>query len=225
MKSDLSSINNDVEIVSAVLKVYKHKNFSDYSKASTYTVHEISEQWSESTVNWTAGWSATGGAFSSTAVSSFAYNGSFNGWFEFDVTTSVKKFVQNPNQNFGFMLDAPGGDDIGGASMDQESYFHSSESDKTDLRPHIVITYKNTAIVSPDKAHQSIPFSMSNGVLHLQDGAYAKVQLFTLKGQLLQSIQLDGSISNIDLRTIAKGCLILQLSNSKQTVSKVITIK
>lgn len=223
MKCDFSSLK-DVEIVSAKLKVYKYSHYDGYAKATPYNLHEITEDWSESSVNWTTGWATPGGSYATDILSSFSYDGSSNGWFDFDVTASVKKYVANPSANYGFMLDCPGGDDIGAPTMDQESYFYSSEASQTDQRPFIEVTYNNTATLASTKsATQTLPFSVTKGVVSLTDAQEATVKLFTLKGQLLKEVTLQQN-QQFDLNSFAKGCVVLQFIGDGTTLTKTISL-
>lgn len=224
MKSDFTSLPQDVEIVSATLKVYKYSHYDGYAKATPYNLHEITEQWSESGVNWTTGWSKTGGSYASEVLSSFNYDGSSNGWFEFDVTASVKKYVSDADKNYGFMIDCPGGDDNGAPTMDQESYFYSSESGKSDQLPHIVVEYNSTATLASTKsATQTMPFSVTKRVVSLTNAQEATLRLFTLKGQLLKEVTLQQN-QQLDMNSFAKGCVVLQFIGDGTSLTKTISL-
>jgi hypothetical protein len=45
---------------SATLRLYKHGNYSGYTKSSTYTVHALTTDWAEASTNWKTPWSSEG---------------------------------------------------------------------------------------------------------------------------------------------------------------------
>lgn len=71
-------------------------------------------------------------------------------WLEFDVTRTVIDFMQNPDNNFGFMLTS-------GVGLDTEIHCRSSEHTEINERPKLTITIENpNAIVHDIPDNQAI---------------------------------------------------------------------
>ncbi len=150
IKFDLSEIGSGATVNSATLRLYKHGNRRDFKKSSTYTVHVLTTDWEETSTNWKSPWSSDGGDFSQTAIDTYEYDGSYNGWIEYTLTDAVQDIVDGTADNCGFIVADMNGDDVSNAetTLDQESHIYSKEGSDESRHPQLVVDYDITEIIT-----------------------------------------------------------------------------
>lgn len=146
--------------------------------AAYATFHRLVRAWDESAVTWTkatagANWTKPGGDYSPTPVGApglLSNNGTQGGWEEYDVTSAIQTFVEDPSQNHGLLLIITTG------SRNYHKY-HSSEYSDVSLRPKLTVQYEGGTSTAPIFA----------GVLSITrgEGAAKGASLFTCTGRRL----------------------------------------
>ncbi len=148
IKFNFENIPSSASIKEATLKLYIHGYFTGYNnKSAPITIHYITKDWNENSVKWSQGWNNAGGDFENATIDTFAYTPGYKGWIDFDVTESVKKFMDNTLDNYGFMIGIMGGNDNTEASLYMhDSYIRSREYSNQDQRPVLVVDYDATSV-------------------------------------------------------------------------------
>ena len=137
------------------------------SQTGDYSIFKVTRAWSEEEADWNNAsygqqWSKEGGDYSSQAVAKVTAWPRSNGktWMPFDVLDAVQEFVENPEENFGFM--------IVNTRKTQEVDFYSSEYTNKEQRPKLTITYdydEETGIV-PRAASAAAPKGLTVRAQH-----------------------------------------------------------
>lgn len=211
MKFDLSSIPSGVTIIGATLEIYKYGNYSGYIKSDVYEVYKVTKEWDENGASWikrtsSLNWDIYGGDYGSTALSSFSYSGSYNGWFDFSVTSAIKDFIDNPSINYGFIILIPGGVDsvYDNQTKDQESYFHSSEASDESLRPKLTVTYDPGTSTMQNDIKIAIPENYKVTIINMQGRKVASFMLNDIKQLNQMKASLSSGIHIINITTPEK---------------------
>jgi hypothetical protein len=99
---DLSGIPIQKKISSAKLSFYwiSYDNLIDQTGENAFTIYRINEEWDESTVTWNSQPSST----NLDSVSVAKSNSINQDYTDIDVTALVQDMINNPSQNYGFML-------------------------------------------------------------------------------------------------------------------------
>lgn len=139
------------DVKNATLKYFINEIYTGVAgynvKPAPITVHRITKDWSEGSVDWTKGWNKAGGDFENTAIATYNYSNQYKGWVDFDVTEIVKKFVDKTLDNYGFMIGIMGDSDNGTTSLYQhDTYIRSKEHSDQSEWPVIVVDVGGTAI-------------------------------------------------------------------------------
>ncbi len=226
VKFDFSGIDQGATVNSAKLRFNKHGNYSGYAIASTYTAHTLTTDWAETSVSWDSPWSNAGGDFSQTAIDSYDYNGSFNGWIEFTLTEIVQSMINGTSDNFGFIIADLNGDDGSSASLDQESYIYSKEASDQSTRIQLVVDYDVTEIVTeaPGKSTlniKNLKVSGKNVIFNSPSDQTISLSLYSATGRLVFNktdlLLKTGQNSFSLLTSLSKGVYILKFYNSKNS--------
>lgn len=225
MQYDISSIDASADILSAVLRVYKHSNHVSYTFPAAYTVHTITEKWSQESMDWSNGWSTEGGTFDPQALDTFAYDGEFNGWFEFNVTETIKEKLHDPESSFGFLVHVPGNPSTGVSETNQESYFHSSESKELEFRPHIVVSLDGTSTAVAKLVEQKAKVKIDNKILTIDAQEFSNLEVYTFRGQLLKKYRLSQGKNRISFRDLPQCCLIFSITGNTYKSSFIVQIQ
>lgn len=157
IKFDLDNIASKTHIEKATLRIYKTGNHKFYASARNIYVNTFSKRWDANFVSWKSAssgnlWNNIGGDFSVSAVDVVLFGDkSKNGWYEFDVTLAVKKMVELPETDFGFLLHNSEGSDTKDATVNMEMYFASADNADTKKRPQLVIDTSSTVVVGTPK--------------------------------------------------------------------------
>ncbi len=211
MKFDLSSIPSGVTIIGATLEIYKYGNYSGYTKSDVYEVYKATKEWDENGASWikstsSVNWDIYGGDYESTALSSFSYSGSYNGWFDFSVTSAIKDFIDNPSINYGLIVLVPGGVDSvnDNQTKDQETYFHSSEASDESLRPKLTVTYDPGTSTMQNDIKIVIPENCKVTIINMQGRKVASFMLNDIKQLNQMKASLSSGIHILNITTPEK---------------------
>lgn len=226
MQYDLSSLDSDADILSAELRLYKHSNHVSYTFPGTFVVQSISTEWDESSVTWDQGWSTEGGDLSTEVIDTFEYDGSYNGWFTFDVTAVIKKKLVDPQSSFGFMVHVPGDPVTGLSETNQESYFYSSEAGESGKTPHISITLGGTNVLKKEESHvDEMAFTVQNRRLSINVLEASQLEIYSLNGKLLSRHELSNGMQYIELNHLAQGCFLMKLKSVRYEHSQLFRVE
>jgi len=158
---DLSSVSipESTVVTSAVLSL---RRFDDSGLAPA-ACFRILESWSEESMRWYN----MPGYDSSEAIAEVE---SDREWLEFDVTRTVIDFMQNQDNNFGFMLTS-------GVGLDTEIHCQSSEHAEIVQRPKLTITVENPNAIVHEKQDQQAIAPLPEQFQVLQNNGSVKVFL------------------------------------------------
>jgi uncharacterized protein with WD repeat len=191
----------------AVLMIYKYDNYNGYQNPNTFNVYRITNEWEESSANWTkrtstSNWSNAGGDYNNTVIATYDYNGNYNGWFDFTVTDAVKDMISDPSSDYGFLISIedlnPGSS---GESHNVEAYFHSTEADNDDLKPHLVIKGSGTSINTKQHTVNLFQKKLTRNVLSLffpeKNREMFTVTITDISGKTLLRKKISGSVNKV----------------------------
>ena len=221
---DFSQIGSGATVNTATLRLYKHKNYNSYSKSSTYTVHTLTTDWTEGSAKWKTPWTTDGGDFNQTALDSYAYNGSYNGWIEFDITDAVQEMVAGTADNYGFIVADLNGDDGSSSSLDQESYMYSKEASSN--QPELVVDYDVTEIITSLPGIKKVNISnfkvTGNKVMFdVPSAQTVSLSLYSVTGRLVMQkadLKLKTGQNTVTLfAPLSQGMYLFKFHNEKGT--------
>ncbi|MFQ6118938.1 MAG: DNRLRE domain-containing protein, partial [Methanosarcinales archaeon] len=129
IKFDLSSIPRGSNIISANLSLYM---YTAPTASRTYNIYKITSDWNETTITWN-----NAPTVSATPTSSSSTGTTNNVWLNWSVTSDVQYFLDNPSNNYGWMIN-----DSSEGSADYFANFSSKENATSSLRPKIYVEYK-----------------------------------------------------------------------------------
>jgi hypothetical protein len=124
IRFNLASIPAGAKVSTAKLRLHKNNLYSGAGER-TMRISNALSNWSESTVNWNNRPQPASDPVSATVPTSI-------GWYQYDVTTVVRKWVEKGQPNYGFVL-------YPYTSGQWMRGFDSRETQK--LRPELVLTY------------------------------------------------------------------------------------
>lgn len=139
IRFDLSSIPSSSAsgITSATLRIY-WQNTNGASK--TIEVHRITQAWEEGSVTWdnrktSTAWNSGGGDFSSTVLATKNISWYPPAYYDIDLTSSVKDFVDGTYTNYGWILKFQ-------SENTAQKYWdwHSKETSTGSKKPSLIIT-------------------------------------------------------------------------------------
>lgn len=234
---DLTVIPEDAKIQSAKFAIYKYGHYDGYVKADKYVIYAVTSTWAGNGANWikstsSTNWKKPGGDYAVSApLDTVDYNGSFNGWFEFTVTSAVQSFIDNPSTNFGFIVLVPGGVDsvADGLTKDQESYFHSFEATTAAMRPKLTITIDGTQIQqsSTGKDFDRIIIGAYNHSIRINVplGETYQISISTIAGKTLSKFSATHSRQIYAVPgLLSQGIAVISITRPGATISKSIMI-
>ncbi len=227
IKFDLSSIPSNSAVSDAVFEIYKYDDQTLGSYSASYNAYVVTREWSDKEANWkkstaSTSWSSPGGDYTASApCDKFAYNGSYNGWFDYSVKKAVQGFIDTPSENHGFIVLVP--EQIGW-DLDQGSFFYSSESSKTNLRPKLTITYDGTTQSTGQAAKGvrkriTIQRMAHTLVLRVPFMEGYSVTMSDLRGRKITScMDKNGSESCVIPLPLSSGVYVITVRTSEETL-------
>ena len=152
--------------------------------------------------NWNLGWgNENEKLFEEVALDTFYYKKSNNVQFTFDVTSAVQDMVNNPENDFGLMLSAPGGTDQGTTNITgvEAEFVAKNATTNTDKKPVIIVEYDATdiadgLITAPIKG-KCIARNFNEGVLFnlpMKIGLNSTIVITTVSGRKIAELDCNG---------------------------------
>jgi hypothetical protein len=144
---DVTNIPASTSILSAKVMLYSVNLGQIKGTTGAYALHPVTKNWTEAAACWSnyaAGqaWTTPGGDFNATADTTTPRHSLVEcSWYEFDVTSRVQAWINNPAGNYGWVVKAT--DEM--ASIQDE--FASSDHGTADLRPKLVVSDMPTLLV------------------------------------------------------------------------------
>ena len=147
-----NEIPEDATVLSAKFKIYRYDTWENTHRINGwYAAYKITNSSWVSQVTSTTylkPWNNKGGDYTGVEADTI-YNTDTLGWFEFEMTSHVQDFVNDPSKNYGVMLsvamDNPNhiynNSDPRVDTVAQVGKFHSMKAEDVALRPQLVITY------------------------------------------------------------------------------------
>lgn len=120
-------------------------------------------------------------------------------WQSWNVTDIIKFYIENPEENHGFMIRSSG--DL------QPHYFYSSDHDSVEIRPRLLV-YTNGAIANKYKIlgnnnfKHNIQIKNSDLLFTFQNNTQREIQVFDIKGKMLE--QIFDNNKNVSIKNINK---------------------
>ncbi len=211
---DLSSLPATTVISSAVLSLYwapgsdegNHYGFFGSNKAY---LERVTSAWQENTVTWNTQPTTT----STNRVSIPGSTSGTQNYININVKTLVQKMINDPSQNFGFMLK------LQSESVYKKLVFASSDHANASLRPKLVVTYTthspqqvipspyratvtDTRILSvfPNPARESVNISINSA-----DDDQAFISIYDISGREMvdQNFQLKEGKNQFSFETVS----------------------
>ena len=118
--------------------------FSGGAQEGVYSIHRITRNWVEDEADWKNAsddtpWTTPGGDYNSKKIDEITVALIDNhGFKSFNVLETVKDFIVNPDQNFGFLLR--------NSQFAQEIDIASNDFETAEYRPKLTIEYKVSAV-------------------------------------------------------------------------------
>ena len=217
---DLSHITDRVTIEEATLEVYVEAH--PISGSGITNVHAVSREWNETEVTWNKAtdsdwWDGAGGDYNSDVEASFPFTSNAVGtWQDFDVTSLVQDFVDNPGSNYGFFLYMN--------SVMVAIEYTSSESNNTDERPKLTVVTDDVGIINDHNILNEL-FKLiktqESYMMFIPFSGNSNVSIYDVKGK--QLARFNTSKSNQWHRipgSITPGIHIVRINNQGKNIVK-----
>lgn len=135
IRFDTASIPAGTKIQAAKLLLF---NWNAHGRQGDYLVHEVTRPWTEDTVTWNVAalgkpWGKPGGDYLPVVAGRVTKVKVENTWHVFDVTESVRKWIDQPASNLGLLIRAETEDGAVGTK------YRSSEAEDVAHRPMLVV--------------------------------------------------------------------------------------
>lgn len=240
IRFDLTSIPPDAIISSAELQVCLAGEYYFHQMRVIY-VHKITGFWKDGEVTWNQSqekrnWRSPGGDFDWEIESAKSLMGKNYGWVSWDVTRTIKDWLDGKYVNFGFLLKEQN-------CENEEIWFLSSELEWEDYRPRLVISYEVGGIspeppppaptsslikvypnpFKPSEGHTEVTFS------NLPSGA--SVKIFHIEGSIIATLKEEGGkatwkVKDSEGNEISSGFYLYRIESDKnRQTGKVVIIR
>ncbi len=226
IKFDCTPIN-DVAVESAILYIYPYDCFDidamwDYNmRNGPKKIYRVTSAWTENNANWKNPWNVEGGDFdeANPLSSSSQKDTTVGEWESFDVTEVVKEHVQNPSQNFGFLIKFDDNDRRG-------IMVYSAQNEKIDMRPKLVINGDNTDIEKLNSQdYNRIFITGCNGTywLHVPDVKGSVMYIHSPSGRQLAVIPIENGVERYLMPQLsAQGIHIISIWNKGNVITRAV---
>jgi len=225
IRFDLPSIPLDASISSAELQFCLEREYKFDQKKVIYA-HRITTFWKDKEVTWNQNkekrnWKSPGGDFDWAIENAVSLIGYTSGWVSWDVTRTVKDWLDEKYINFGFLLKQDSYDP-------DEILFLSSDLEWEAYRPRLVISYEleetPPAPVPPSIKVYPNPFKPSAGHTevtfdNLPSGA--SVKIFHIEGRIIRTLQEEGEQAKWDVKDkegekVSSGFYLYRIESGKE---------
>jgi hypothetical protein len=220
LEFDLSGIHSSQNLLSAKLSLYHNPSgsnglHSSLSNSNRSILQRISQAWDESTVTWEnqPTTSDLGQVFLEQSTSPY------QNYLDIDVLSMVADMIDNPDQNFGFMI-----------RLETEVQFSRmifSSSDHVDpmLRPKLELIFdsESTIVENTNVSKLTVFPNPSTGVFTLLSGeSIESIEVLNCMGE--PQLVARKTLNEIDLGDLPKGIYFLKMRvGSKCQIEKVVT--
>ena len=140
-KFTLPTLNKGDMVVAATMSVYNDETefYSDGTPDMQVNAHMITSSWSLETVKW-----SNQPSYSSTVSDyEFIKKSAKTGWRNFDISSIVKQWYENPGTNYGILLKSSNESGTYAENCVRASIWTERYNSVTDGYPRIAITYRN----------------------------------------------------------------------------------
>lgn len=192
----------------------------DYNMRNGWkSVYVVERKWHPATARWETPWANEGGDFDdSKPIAHSNSDTTVKRWEIFDVTETVKQFVQNPSSNFGFLLKFDD-DDRRGIMV------YSSESKETDKRPKLIVTCDSSTEINQKLylMDYKVTFIHLNGPRMVYLPFKGEYRIYDLQGRIVASFTTQADKIWYKLPCIT-GINIISMQGNKQALTRTFII-
>ena len=180
---NLATLHEIEDFDKALLSVYRlglHWENNQYNKQTDFVIEKMTKDWNESNAEWDDLYSA--GEY----LGSQPFVKGERGWISYDVTETIKEYIKNPNQNYGFMLSSnhvPTSTVTGHVSR-----FATSNNENAERRPKLEIYLKLQGINDKKPGSQSLQInSAGSGFISYETAKdiQGDIKVFSIAGELI----------------------------------------
>jgi hypothetical protein len=189
------------------------------------SVYKATKEWDPATARWEIPWAHEGGDFDSlNPITQSLPDTTVKRWEHFDVTETIKQLVQNPANNFGFLIKFDDNDRRG-------IMIYSAENEETDKRPKLVINGGVTHIqkVKNNPASDIAIFTQGNGlwVRLPMANRNGKISVYSIEGRQIASVSVNTlkSVFRIAEKLTSGAYFIKFESNNKLVIKKSMLVR
>ena len=205
-------------------------NFSGGAPIGDYGIYRVTRDWVEEEADWNYAseetpWTNPGGDFASETIDVVKDVAKQEGsrWMSYDVLETVKEFIANPDENFGFLLK----NDF----FSQEVDVASSEFEDTELRPKLTVEYTTMEVTPSQKrptfmsAGKQVTLTTSNRQLHIMNNGTTPVNL--VLSRLNGTVVSTGSLTGGTYKTLSAsgaGVYLISVYGNDKAIHKRISL-
>jgi len=239
LRFDLTSVPPGTSISSAELQLCLEGEYYFPEQRVVY-VHRVMRFWRHEEVTWNQAkekrsWNSPGGDFDWTIESATSLIGKRSGWVSWDVTRTVKDWLEEKYINFGFLLKEQNCESL-------PIWFLSSNLEWEAYRPRLVISYEVEEAPPeqpPEPTAPSIkvypnPFKPSAGhreVIFANLPSGAVVKIFHIEGRVIRMLQEKSGEARWDVEDsegekVSSGFYLYRIeSDGKDEAGKIVIIR
>jgi len=240
IRFDLTSIPPDAIISSAELQLCLSREYY-FDQQRVIYAHKITSFWKDKEATWNQSmekrnWKSSGGDFDWVIENAKSLIGRNYGWVSWDLTRTIKDWLDGKYVNFGFLLKEQNCDN-------DEILFLSSDLEWEAYRPRLVISYEVEEIcpepTPPQPTAPSVkvypnPFKPSEGhtevtFTNLPSGA--SVKIFHVEGRIIATLKEEGGeakwkVKDSEGDEVSSGLYLYRIeSDKKRQTGKLVIIR
>ncbi|EET88704.1 hypothetical protein CcarbDRAFT_0830 [Clostridium carboxidivorans P7] len=149
LKFDISSIFSKVSIVRVLLRLYVYKK--DKAGRQEVTAYKLLENFKEMEVNWN-----NQPSHDEIGYNSMLTDGNLNGYFDIDVTSIVKQWLNNKTEA------VHGIEVIASESASSFIWFRSREYTQASMWPSLIVEYDDSKLVTDSEQNGDVSIESTN---------------------------------------------------------------